>query len=106
MRGERQGSFNNNTLGAYDYWAIEYAYAPVGGADEAKELARIAARSTEPALAFADDADAGGFGPNEGIDPLANRFDLGDDPLAYYGKRLRLSQEVVGARAVAQAAGR
>jgi hypothetical protein len=94
LRGERQGSVNNNTLGAYDYWAIEYAYAPIGGADEAKELARIAARSTDPALAFADDADAGGFGPNEGIDPLANRFDLGDDPLAYYGKRLRLSQEL------------
>ena len=94
LRGERQGSFNSGTLGAYDYWAIEYAYAPVAGADEAKELARIAARSTEPALAFADDADAGGFGPNEGIDPLANRFDLGDDPLAYYGKRLQLSQEL------------
>lgn len=94
LRGEQQGSLNNSTLGAYDYWAIEYAYSPVSGADEAKELARIAARSTEPALAFGDDADAGDFGSNEGVDPLANRFDLGDDPLAYYGKRLQLSQEL------------
>jgi hypothetical protein len=94
VRGERQGNFNNTTLGAYDYWAIEYAYRPLDAAAEAQELARIAARNTDPALAFADDADAGGFGPNEGIDPLANRFDLGDDPLAYYQKRLQLSQEL------------
>jgi hypothetical protein len=94
LRGERQGNYNNATLGAYDYWAIEYAYRPLEAATETQELARIASRSTEPALAYADDADAGGFGPNEGVDPLANRFDLGDDPLAYYQKRLQLSQEL------------
>jgi hypothetical protein len=93
VRGEKQGSFNNNTLGPYDYWAIEYAYKPLMPADEAAELARIAARSTEPLLAYADDAEAGGVG-NDGIDPLVNRFDLGDDPLAYYVKRLQLSREL------------
>ena len=31
---------------------------------------------------------------NDGIDPLANRFDLGDDPLAFYRKRLQLSREL------------
>jgi len=90
-RGETQGAMNNTTLGAYDYWAIEYAYKPVDPANEAAELERIAARSSEPQLAFADDADADG---NAGIDPLVNRFDLGDDPLAYYQKRLQLSQEL------------
>jgi Met-zincin/Domain of unknown function (DUF5117)/Domain of unknown function (DUF5118) len=93
LAGERQGSYSNATLGAYDYWAIEYAYKPIAPADETAELARIAARSTEPSLAYADDADAGG-GVSEGIDPQANRFDLGDDPLAYYRKRLQLSREV------------
>ena len=93
-KGEQQASFNNATLGAYDYWAIEYAYKPIAAGSEAVELGKIAARSTEPALAYADDADAGGFGPNDGMDPLANRFDLGDDPLAYYKKRLKLSQEL------------
>lgn len=92
--GERQGSYNNSTLGAYDYWAIEYAYKPLDAATESAELAKIAARSTEPALAFGDDADAGGFGGNDGLDPLANRFDLGDDPLAYFKKRLTLSKEL------------
>jgi hypothetical protein len=98
LRGERPGNFNNTTLGAYDYWAIEYAYKPFDKAltaeQQAAELKKIAARSTEPALAYADDADAGGFGPYDGMDPLANRFDLGDDPLAYYRKRLALSREV------------
>jgi hypothetical protein len=94
VKGEAQGSFNQSTLGPYDYWAIEYAYRPLEAAQEPAELARIAARSTEPALAFADDTDAGGFGPYDGMDPLANRFDLGDDPLAYFRKRLTLSQEL------------
>ncbi len=94
VEGERQGSVNGRKLGAYDYWAIEYAYKPLDAATEAAELGKIADRSTDPKLAYADDADAGGFGGNEGIDPLANRFDLGDDPLAYYKKRLKLSQEL------------
>lgn len=94
LKGERQGSFNNTTLGPYDYWAIEYAYRPLDAALEANELSRIASRSIEPQLAYADDAEAGGFGPYDGMDPLANRFDLGDDPLAYYKKRLKLSQEL------------
>jgi hypothetical protein len=91
LRGEKQGNLNNTTLGAYDYWAIEYAYRPFDAATEAAGLARIAARSTEPQLAFADDADADG---NAGIDPLVNRFDLGDDPLAYFERRLKLSEEL------------
>ncbi len=94
VAGERKASFNNTTLGPYDYWAVEYAYRPLDPATEATELARIAARSTDPLLAFADDADAGGGRGNDGIDPLVNRFDLGDDPLAYYQKRLLLSREL------------
>ncbi|TDP71306.1 zinc-dependent metalloprotease [Roseateles toxinivorans] len=94
LKGEAQGNYNSTTLGPYDYWAIEYAYKPLEPAAEAAELGKIAARSTEPALAYGDDADAGGFGPYDGMDPLANRFDLGDDPLAYFKKRLKLSQEL------------
>jgi hypothetical protein len=94
LQGERQGARNNTTLGAYDYWAIEYAYKPIHPDHEAAELARIAARSREPALAFADDGDAYAFSAGGGIDPLANIFDLGDDPLAYYRKRLALSKEL------------
>ncbi|MBX3607942.1 MAG: zinc-dependent metalloprotease [Piscinibacter sp.] len=94
VAGERQGSLINTTLGPYDYWAIEYAYKPIPAEQESAELGRIAARSTEPLLAYADDTDAGGYGGNDGVDPLVNRFDLGDDPLAYYRKRLALSREL------------
>jgi hypothetical protein len=94
VAGERKASFNNSTIGPYDYWAIEYAYRPLNAATETADLERIASRSTEPLLAYADDADAGGSRGNDGIDPLVNRFDLGDDPLAYYQKRLQLSREL------------
>ncbi len=92
--GERSASLANTTLGPYDYWAIEYAYAQIDPDREEAELNRIASRSTEALLAYADDADAGGGPGNDGIDPLANRFDLGDDPLSFYKKRLLLSREL------------
>ncbi len=94
-RDERQGEYVMSGLGPYDYWAIEYAYKPIDApsADaERPELARIAARSTDPALAFATDEDADA-GP-DGMDPEINRFDLGSDPLAYYRKRFALSREL------------
>ena len=94
LMGEAPTNYVDTTLGAYDYWAIEYAYKPIAAGEEKAELDKIASRSTEPDLAYADDVDAGGFGPYDGMDPTANRFDLGDDPLAYYRKRLELSREL------------
>jgi hypothetical protein len=94
LAGEPGADLNMSTLGAYDYWAIEYAYRPLDPAAEAQGLQAIAARSTEPALAYADDTDAGGFGGNQGLDPRDNRFDLGDDPLAYARRRLALTREL------------
>jgi hypothetical protein len=94
LAGEPRANLTVVTLGPYDYWAIEYAYRPLDAAQEADALGRIAARSQEPLLAFADDADAGGFGGRQGLDPRDNRFDLGDDPLDYARKRLALSREL------------
>lgn len=94
LKGEPRSSLTNTTLGAYDYWAIEYAYKPIAAEQEAAELARIAARSTEPQLAYGDDYDQGVGGPYDGFDPRTNQRDLGDDPLAYAKKRLKLSQEL------------
>ena len=81
------------TLGEYDYWAIEYGYREIAATDEAKVLAQIASRAREPQLAFATDEDAG-YGPVSGVDPLINRFDLGNDPLTYYKHRMQLSKEL------------
>ncbi len=94
LKGEAKASLTNTTLGAYDYWAIEYAYKPIAAEQEAAELAKIAARSTEPQLAYGDDFDQGVGGPYDGFDPRTNQRDLGDDPLAYAKKRLKLSQEL------------
>ncbi|HQC95066.1 MAG TPA: zinc-dependent metalloprotease [Aquabacterium sp.] len=77
------------TLGAYDYWAIEYAYKPIAPAQEKAELARIAARSGEPALAFGTDED--NF---LGIDPDALQFDLGDDMLAFAARRFDIVRDL------------
>ena len=94
LKGEPRGELNMVGLGAYDLFAIEYGYKPLAPEQEAAELAKIAGRSaTDPLLAFADDADAG-FGDVGGYDPLVNRFDLGDDPLAWYERRLQLSREL------------
>ena len=77
------------TLGSYDYWAIEYAYKPLAAADEKAGLERIAARNTEPGLAFGTDEDN-----YLGIDPDALQFDLGSDPLAFARKRLAIARDL------------
>lgn len=89
LESEPQAQFYTSMLGPYDYWAVEYAYKPIAPEQETAELARIAARATEPQLAFATDADS-----VFGIDPSANIWDLSSDPLAFYRKRVRLTQEL------------
>ena len=89
LKGEAQGEYIPSTLGPYDYWAIEYAYKPIEPEFEAAELKKIAARSSEPQLAYSTDEDA-----IFGIDPEANTGDLGDDPLAFAARRLALTKEL------------
>ncbi len=91
--GKKQGEYVMTTIGPYDYWAIEYAYKPVDTAKEKEELLKIASRSKEPQLAFANDIDAG-LGPVEGMDPEVTRRDLGSDPLAFAVRRMQLSREL------------
>jgi hypothetical protein len=90
MKGERQGEYHMSTLGPYDYWAIEYGYKEIPPEMEQAELARIAGRSRDPQLAFmADDALY-----YSGLDPRANTWDLGADPLAYAERQLALAREL------------
>lgn len=90
LKGETQGEYVPSALGPYDYWAIEYAYKPIEAAQEKEELARIAARSGEPELAFGSDLEAAGFN----TDPAVNSYDLGSDPLAYVQRRLAMSRDL------------
>jgi hypothetical protein len=93
-KGRKQGEYVQSTLGPYDYWAIEYAYKPIDAAKEKDELLKIASRSKEPLLAFANDLDAG-LGNVEGMDPQVTRRDLGSDPLAFAERRMLLSRELI-----------
>jgi len=88
-KGARQGAYGMTTIGPYDYWAVEYGYKEVPQDNEAAELRKIAARSSEPLLAFATDEDAA-----FAIDPEANQADLGNDPLEFARRRFALVQEM------------
>lgn len=87
--GEPAGAPFQTALGPYDYWAIEYAYKPVPAGDEEAELQRIAARNSEPLLAFGTDEDNA-----LGIDPETLQLDLGDDPIAFARKRLDIAGDL------------
>jgi hypothetical protein len=89
---EKQGEYVMSTLGPYDYWAIEYAYRDFALPDEAAGLAKIAARSTEPQLAYATDEETGAG--IEAADPEVNQRDLGADPLSFARRRMALSREL------------
>ena len=87
--GEAAAAPFQTTLGLYDYWAIEYAYKPIAPELQAAELARIAARSGEPGLAYGSDEDN-----LLGLDPEALMFDLGDDVMAFARRRFDIAQDL------------
>jgi hypothetical protein len=88
-----QGDFYTPTIGAYDYWAIEYGYKPLSGGTmgELAELKKIASRSGEKALQYATDEDTTFISP----DPDSNRFDMGGDPLEFALHRAKITEEQV-----------
>jgi len=90
LDGEPTSSYNMTTLGAYDYWAIEYGYREYASADAEKlALPALAARAErEPALAYATDEDLGNS------DPLINQRDMGNDPLLFAQRQIKLSREL------------
>lgn len=88
--GTKQGLYYSQTIGPYDYWAIEYGYKPVDG-DESKELKAIASRAAEPGLDYATDEDTS----SSNSDPYSNRFDLGSDPLQYATRQIQTSEALL-----------
>lgn len=82
--GEEQGDYFSQTIGPYDYWAIEYAYTPNGSEEE---LDKIASRVAEPELTYATDEDA-----FSNPDPRINLYDLGD-PLEFAEQRVELVEQ-------------
>ncbi len=90
-KGTKQGEYFMTTLGAYDYWAIEYAYRPLDGGTEGEwdKLQDIAKKSAQPGLDFGTDEDL-----RASSDPLIHVWDLGNDPLKFALDRIVLAQEL------------
>ena len=90
LQGEAVSTYQMTSLGSYDYWAIDYGYRELAAAaDERALLLKLARQSeSDPALAYGSDEDAAAG------DPDANRFDLGDDPLAYALRQIKLAREL------------
>ena len=88
---DSQGLYYSQTLGPYDFWAIEYGYKPISSG-EAAELAKIAARSGEPGHAYSTDEDT----RSSDSDPLSNRFDLGKEPIEFARRQMEHAADLLG----------
>ena len=80
--GGRQGQYYMTKPGPYDHWAIEYGYSEAleDPVKERERLQKIAARSHERELAFANDADDMRR-TGKGVDPRATFPDFAGRPI-------------------------
>jgi hypothetical protein len=95
-KGQTQGEYYTTTPGPYDLWAIEYGYSEAADdwAAERKRLDAILARSTEPALAFGNDADDM-RAPGRAIDPRVMVSDMSSDAIGYMEGRIHIVRDVM-----------
>ena len=87
-----QGQYYTTRPGPYDEWAVEYGYTP--DASET-ELDAILSRSTEPELAFGNDADDM-RAPGKAIDPEVMVGDMSSEALDYAEGRMQLVEDLMG----------
>jgi hypothetical protein len=80
--GGPNGHYYTPTVGLYDRWAIAYGYTM----DDAK-AEEIARQGAAEGHAYGTDEDTGGPGA---LDPHANIWDLGADPLAWSKERTQI----------------
>lgn len=92
--GVKQGQYYMTKPGPYDHWAINYGYSEAleDPVKEKERLQKIASRSHERELAFANDADDMRR-TGKGVDPRAMIFDLSSDPVTYGTQRCELVRE-------------
>lgn len=90
----RQGNYYTIKAGPYDIWAIEYGYTPFNAGEEEAGLNKILSRSTDPKLAFGNDADDM-RSPGGGIDPRVMVNDMSNDMIAYAEDRFKLVNTLI-----------
>jgi len=91
----KQGDYYTTKAGPYDLWAIEYGYTPCTEAEEQNVLNRILSRSTDPQLAYGNDADDM-RSPGKAIDPRVNVFDMSGDAIGFAEDQFKLIKTVMG----------
>lgn len=93
---EQQTRFYMIRPGPYDDWFVEYGYSPALDDPEAEaaRLEAILARSTEPDLAFGNDADDM-RSPGKGLDPRVNIYDMSSDAVAYASMHMQLMEDTL-----------
>ncbi|CAN5314896.1 zinc-dependent metalloprotease [soil metagenome] len=94
--GSPQGEYYSTGPAQYDVWAIQFGYTPSlpEASAEQERVRALLARSTEPALAFGNDAD-GMNSPGSGVDPRVVADDLTDDPLGYATERFQTVDRLI-----------
>ena len=104
LPGKTQGQFWTTRPGPYDHWAIDVRlFAGARGSKPPKRarLETMLARSTDPQLAFGNDADDM-RAPGKAIDPRAMIDDMTSDPIGF--ARARDGRRARGRRAAVRGA--
>ena len=92
-KGTPQGDYEQQVLGPYDYYAMQYGYAYVPNAktpeQELPTLRRWASAWSNPYYRFASDEDVS-FQSGHAIDPRVAMFDLTNKPLQWCGVQMTM----------------
>lgn len=89
--GKKGVDYYAQTIGTYDYWAIDYGYRPIKADSPEGELSTlktIASLGSTPGHLYQSDLSA------DDIDPYVIRFDLGRNPLDYLEKMSNYGPEI------------
>lgn len=89
---KKQVQYYTTKPGPYDHWAIEFGYSP--DVDDEATREALLARSTEPQLAFGNDADDM-RAPGKAIDPRVMIGDMSSDAIGYAENQITLAQKTV-----------
>ncbi len=91
--GQQQGQYYTTVPGPYDIWAIQFGYSPE--LNDSKKMDAHLAKSTDPALAFGNDADDM-RSPGKALDPRVNTGDMSSDAVNFALGQIQLSKEITG----------
>ncbi|POY37455.1 Matrixin [Solitalea longa] len=91
----KQGDYYTTKVGPYDIWAIQFGYTPFAPSEEKNGIDKILSRSTDPQLAFGNDADDM-RSPGNGIDPRVMINDMSNDMITYAKDRFILVNTMMG----------